>query len=43
MLNKKLSYAEQTVSDKEKVIRELKDSINRKEEDHAKEISKVMI
>lgn len=33
---KKLDFANQTVGDKEKVIRELKDSIQRKEDDHAK-------
>jgi hypothetical protein len=41
-LNKKLDYANQTISDKDNIIRELKDSIQKKEDDHAKEISKVM-
>ena len=41
-MHKKLDFANQTIGDKDNVIRELKDSIQRKEEDHAKEISKVM-
>ncbi len=41
-MGKKLDFAEQTIDDKDHLIRELKDSLMRKEEDHAKEISKVM-
>ena len=37
-----MDFANQTIGDKDSMIKELKESINRKEEDHAKEISKVM-